>query len=206
MNEVKITWEGHSCFRMEYRDFSLVVDPYDSAMMGPGTPPLALEADAVYCSHGHGDHNFTGAVTLTGGAAPEDFSVAEAVCPHDDAGGSKRGMNTVRRFDFGGVRVAHMGDVGCVPGGEVFSLIEGCDVLMIPVGGFYTVDAATAWEIVRQARPRCVVPMHYRHEKGGFDVLSTVEDFAQYFTRVRRVGRELTLSEPLPEGLVIMQM
>ena len=115
-------------------------------------------------------------------------------------------MNTVRRFDFGGVRVVHMGDVGCVPGGEVFSLIEGCDVLMIPVGGFYTVDAATAWEIVRQARPRCVVPMHYRHEKGGFDVLSTVEDFAQYFTRVQRVGRELTLSEPLPEGLVIMQM
>ncbi len=47
MNEVKITWEGHSCFLMEYRGFSLVVDPYDSAMMGPGTPPLALRADAV---------------------------------------------------------------------------------------------------------------------------------------------------------------
>lgn len=205
MNEVKITWQGHSCFQMEYKGFTVVVDPYDSGMMGPNAAPLALTADAVYCSHEHGDHNYTQAVTLRGGAAPEDYAVGEAACPHDDAEGTKRGMNTVRCFRFGDKKIVHMGDVGCIPSDEVFDLISGCDLMMIPVGGFFTVDAATAYEIVKRAKPGCVVPMHYRTDKGGFDVLSTVEDFAKFFDKAERIGAELTLGDKMPAGLVIFQ-
>lgn len=116
MNEpVSVTWLGHAAFRMEYRGWGLVTDPYADGMV-PGLPPLRQSAGAVYCSHEHDDHNRRDYVRLTRQAPPPDFSVSEAVCPHDSQGGALRGMNTVRLFSFGALRVAHMGDLGCIPG------------------------------------------------------------------------------------------
>ncbi len=203
--EVLLTWLGHSCFRMEYEGFSLVTDPYSDGSV-PGLPPLRQSADAVYCSHFHGDHGFTEAVTLTGGRAPADFSVAEAACPHDDCGGSKRGMNTVRVFSFGGIRIAHMGAVGCIPDRDVLDLIRGCDVLILPVGGYYTVDAAQAAEIAALAAPRCVVPCHYREGKRGFDVLGGVAEFTKRFDAVAAAGSTLTVTADAPRGVVVMSL
>lgn len=173
---VKIRWLGHACYEMTYGDFTLITDPYEDGSV-PGLGDLRLAADAVYCSHGHHDHSFTAAVTLSGRAAPADFSVEEFASAHDDCGGRKRGMNTVRIFRFGHVRVAHLGDLGEYPSAELLTALRGVDALLIPTGGFYTVDSATAKSIVAETAPHCVLPMHYRSEGFGFDVLETLADF-----------------------------
>lgn len=203
MSEVKITWLGHACFRMEYRGWSLVTDPYIDDMV-PGLPPLRTAADAVYCSHEHDDHNARGLVKLTRQAPPPDFRVEEFVCPHDDAGGALRGMNTVRIFRFGPLRAAHLGDIGCMPGEELLAALTGCDLLLTPIGGYYTIDARTALDIVDRTTPRAVVPMHYRSGRFGFPVLDTLEGFAAAFgERILLPGAEFTLTETGPRGLVI---
>lgn len=207
MNEqVNIRWYGHSCFTLEYRGYTLAVDPYADGMV-PGLPPLRLSADAVYCSHAHGDHNNVGAVTLSRHSAPADFSQKEAICPHDEQGGAARGMNTVRLFRFGSLRVAHMGDVGCIPGEAVLSLVRSCDVMLLPVGGHFTVDAQTAARIVALTAPRCVVPMHYRSATAGFDVLSTVEPFTALFEDVTRLSSpSFTLTADAPRGVLLPEL
>ena len=184
---VNIRWLGHACYEIKYGDFTVVIDPYEDGSV-PGLGPLRLTADAVFCSHGHHDHNFTGAVTLSGRAAPADFAVEEIPCPHDDCGGEKRGMNTARVFHFGALRVAHLGDLGEYPSAELLRALQGVDALLIPIGGFYTIDAATAKDIVAAAKPGCVLPMHYRSGRFGFDVLQELGDF--------------TATAPTPESCV----
>lgn len=173
---VKIRWLGHACYEMRYGAFTLVTDPYEDESV-PGLGPLRLAADAVYCSHGHHDHNFTAAVTLSGRAAPADFSVEEFTTAHDDCGGRKRGLNTVRIFRFGALRVAHLGDLGEYPSAELLAALRDVDALLIPIGGFYTIDAKTARRIVAEVKPRCVLPMHYRSKTFGFDVLEELSSF-----------------------------
>lgn len=202
---VHITWLGHSCFRMEYGGWSVVTDPFaDGSVEGLGN--VREKAGAVYCSHDHGDHNAADLVALTGEAAPADFTVSTVATAHDHHNGQKRGMNTVHIFSFGGLRVAHMGDLGHVPGEDALEKIRDCDLMLLPIGGFFTIDCAEALEVVRLANPRAVVPMHYRAENFGFGVLSTLEEFAAGFPEedvTRLKGSGFTLTESSPRGLVI---
>lgn len=203
---VNVTWLGHACFRLEYGDWSVVTDPYgDGSVEGLG--PVRCRAGAVYCSHDHHDHNAVEHVALTGGAAPADFAVEIVKTAHDDCGGAKRGPNRVHIFSFGGLRVAHMGDLGHLPGEDALEKIRGCDLMLLPIGGFFTIDCAQALEVVRLAAPRAVVPMHYRTEKFGFEVLSTPDAFIAGFpadrvTTAPGSGFVLTASEP--RGLVLL--
>ena len=209
MNEtVKIQWLGHSCFRMEYGGFSLVTDPYADGYV-PGLPPLRVSADAVYCSHGHGDHNAAGCAALTGKAAPENFSVQEFSVPHDHHGGARRGGNTIRQFRFGALRVVHMGDTGCMPEEGVLAALRGCGALLLPVGGYYTVDAAEAYAIAEKIAPRCIVPMHYRGEGYGFDEIGTLEAFTALFPAedVQRLAADtFTLTADAPRCVVVPRL
>ena len=205
---VRVTWLAHACFRLEYRGWSAVIDPYKDGSV-PGCGPVRQRAGAVYCTHGHGDHSAAENVTLTGEKAPADCALATAVCPHDDANGAKRGMNTVHAFTFGDLRVVHMGDVGCMPDEDVLSLARGCDLLLLPVGGFFTVGPEEALAIVKEIGPRAVVPMHYRSESPafGYDVIGTVEPFAAGFEGPvsRPESSELVLTKDGPRGLVILR-
>ena len=173
---VNIRWLGHACYEISYGDFTLITDPYEDESV-PGLGKLRLSADAVFCSHGHHDHSFTDAVTLSGKAAPADFAVEEFTSAHDDCGGQKRGKNTVRIFHCGACRVAHLGDLGEYPSAEILTALQGVDALLIPIGGFYTIDAGTARRIVAEVKPRCVLPMHYRSASFGFDVLQELSAF-----------------------------
>ena len=119
--------------------------------------------------HGHGDHSAAACVKQTREKAPPDFSVQEFAVPHDHHGGARRGMNTIRQFCFGSLRVVHMGDTGCVPEEITLAALHGCDALLLPIGGYYTVDAEEAFAIAKKIAPRCIVPMHYRGEGFGFD-------------------------------------
>lgn len=196
MTEISIKYHGHSCFSVSDGEHTAVFDPYAPGYV-PGLKDISLTADAVFCSHGHGDHSYAEAVTLRG---EDPFLCEKIVCPHDDAGGKKRGMNTIHILHIGGMRVAHMGDIGCcLPEGNMAKL-RGVDAILIPVGGFYTIDAAEADAIARLSGARVVIPMHYRTEKAGFDTIATVEDFLKLRENVKFFGHSFTLT-PETESL-----
>ena len=179
MKQVEIEYLGHSCFRLSYAGQRIVLDPYADGMI-PGLPPLHTDAEFVFCSHEHADHNYAAAVTLHDGGAPK-FDVTALTTDHDDAGGTKRGKNIIRIFDFGGIRVAHFGDLGRDLTEEETEALQGLYCALIPVGGHFTIDAATASAIVRKIRPRTIIPMHYRKEGSGFDVLATLDEALECF-------------------------
>ena len=174
-----ITWLGHSCFVLESGGFRVLLDPYKVVR---GYPDVTAEVDAVYCSHGHFDHAYTAGVTLAAGRA-DPFAVKEVPTFHDDQNGSFRGANTARVFSAEGLTVAHLGDLGHPLTERQAAAIGPCDVLMLPVGGTYTIDAQTAKEVAEQLAPRIIIPMHYRQGEKGFLELDTVDTFLSLFPR-----------------------
>ena len=201
MYRAEITYIGHSCFVLAYESQRIVLDPYEDGSV-PGLKNVRLEAEFVYCSHFHHDHGFTAGVTIKP-AAPA-FELEELETDHDDAGGAKRGKNTVRIFRFGSLRVAHLGDLGRLPTDGEYEKLSGVDCLLIPVGGFFTIDAAAAKEIVDRVKPRVTVPMHYRSQYGGFDVIAPLEDFIGLFDRVERGGSSFDLTGDTPRQVLVL--
>jgi len=200
--EVKITAYGHACFMLEAEGYRTVLDPYRHGMV-PGLPDLNLEAEAVYCSHGHDDHGFVDAVTLkAGGKAP--YTLTEFITPHDDVNGAKRGMNTVRIFDFDGLRVAHLGDLGCFPDAALEDALRGVDCLLIPVGGFFTINSQTAAQIIRSINPKVAIPMHYRTEDTGFDAISHLDDFVKLFGCVNSRDNTFVLTPNTEKQILVL--
>ena len=171
---MKFIWHGHSCFTIETEEGTVVLDPYGDGSV-PGFGPLRLSADAVLCSHEHGDHNNRAAVSLSG--RPCGVAVSKLNTWHDDVQGKKRGANTIHILKAEGLTAAHLGDLGCMLTAEQADALKGLDALMVPIGGFYTIDADQALEIVSILNPRVVIPMHYRDASHGYDVIATAEKF-----------------------------
>lgn len=179
-----LTWYGHSCFLLETAEGSVVFDPYAPGSV-PGVELPPLTADAVLCSHGHRDHGFAEAVTLSG--RKPAFRVTAIDSFHDDKRGLLRGKNTIYVVEAEGKRVAHLGDLGHEPNEKQLAAIGKVDLLLIPVGGHYTIDAKTADRIARAVGARLTVPMHYRGEGFGYNVIGPVEDFLALRERVLRL-------------------
>ncbi len=194
MDSVKITYIGHACFKLSFNGSSLIIDPYANDYV-PGLANVAESADKVYCSHYHDDHGCESAVEISGGEA--NWSVEELEVPHDDADGAKRGMNTIRIFTFGSLRIAHLGDIGRELTEDEAEALSGLDCMMLPVGGYYTIDAAQAKAIVERTRPKVVIPMHYRGEYFGYDVISRVTDFTDGLENVTFGGCEMVVTEDM---------
>lgn len=177
---MKLTWIGHSCFRLEHNNYTIIFDPYGDGTV-PGLAPVREKANLVLCSHGHGDHNAAENVEIIK-ESENPFTITDIPTYHDEKQGTLRGDDTVRLLDDGTVKIIHFGDIGCELTDEQAALLSGADVAMIPVGGFYTVDAEVARHIVDQVNPKVVIPMHYRKDgKGGFgfDVIDTVDTFLE---------------------------
>ena len=181
---IQLQWLGHSCFRGEYQGSAVILDPFQPGSV-PGCRDIHQSAAQVLCSHEHYDHAYRDGVVLTG--IPSPFQVTAIESFHDDCQGAKRGPNLIHILAAGGIRVAHMGDIGCMPSPQALEQLQGLDAMLIPVGGFYTVGPQEAKAIVDAARPRMVIPMHYRSASFGFDVLATVDEFLALFSHVRRV-------------------
>ena len=172
---MKITWYGHSCFRLESAAGSVIFDPYERGSVPGMELPVGLNADLVLCSHGHGDHNAASLVQVSG--QQTDYTVETLFCWHDDAQGTKRGENLIRIVSGGGFRVAHLGDIGHMLPDSQLKVLHGVDALLIPVGGFYTIDAATAKRVADSIAARITVPMHYSGEGFGYDVITRLDKY-----------------------------
>lgn len=200
--EVRIIWHGHSCFEIQSEDAVIVFDPFEEV---PGYKPLSLEADLVLCSHEHADHNARDRVKLSGRSVDEDVHVDILETFHDDFEGQERGKNKIHIITIAGKRIAHMGDLGHALSHEYEDQLKDLDVMMIPVGGHYTIDADVAGMVVKSTNPAITVPMHYRTDDAGFDVISTIDPFAEQFENVHRLdSSDFAVGEQEP-GLVILK-
>ena len=177
MSSIQIQWLGHSCFRVECQGYVIVLDPFSPGSV-PGCKDIQnVEADQVLCSHEHGDHNYRAGVILREDGPENPFTVTALPWYHDGQQGAQRGPNTIDVLEAQGLRVAHFGDVGCMPSQEVLDQLQNLDAIMLPVGGHFTVGPQEAMDIVKAIQPRVVIPMHYRSDEFGFEVLGTVGAF-----------------------------
>ena len=176
MNKLTITWHGHSCFTISCNGYDVVLDPYAPGSV-PGLPELSLTADMVLCSHEHSDHGYTQAVRIRENGTENPFQITKIDTFHDDASGSMRGPNRIHILEAGGLKAVHLGDLGCGLTAMQADLLKKPDVLLIPVGGYYTIDAAQAAEIVERLSPRVTVPMHYRSDTFGYPVIGRLEEY-----------------------------
>lgn len=168
---MKIEWLGHACFRL---DESLVIDPYKDGSV-PGLAPLKTTANKVICSHGHADHSGTECVKIIPGDC--GFEIEEVPSWHDDQQGALRGPNTIFVIAKNGEKLVHLGDLGHFPTDAQLEKIKDADYLLIPVGGYYTIDAETAVKICLAANPKHITPMHYRTTTYGYPEVGTNEEF-----------------------------
>jgi L-ascorbate metabolism protein UlaG (beta-lactamase superfamily) len=191
---MEIKYLGHSSFLIKSKTAKVVTDPYDSEMLGMKFPKT--EADIITVSHHHHDHDRVDAVSLapTGTAPliidmPGEFEklgirIFGYRSYHDDKNGEERGENILYKIDVEGISVLHCGDLGYVPDDNFLDNIGDVDILLVPTGGFYTIDSNQATELVKKIEPSIVIPMHYNHDKlnqKNFDKLSPVEEFTKKF-------------------------
>ena len=177
---MKIKWLGHACMLISENGWTAVCDPFKPGTV-PGLSPVSEKADAVFCSHGHDDHNYKDAVTIEeSGAYP--MKVTAVSSWHDNAEGTLRGYNIIHVLEAdSGMRAVHLGDLGYCISEEEAKEYAKPDVLMIPVGGFYTIDAKEAKVCCDNLKPRVIIPMHYRSDTFGYDVIGTVDEFLKLF-------------------------
>lgn len=182
---MKIQYLGHSSFKLtESTGTTIVTDPY-SPKIGFAMPKVL--ADAVTISHHHFDHDNVAAVggnpQIIDKEASYDLPGVEINAFksfHDPVGGSMRGENVIFKFRMDGLDVCHLGDLGEECSAELIERILPVDVLLIPVGGNYTIDAETAKEYVDRLMPEIVIPMHYRVKDLKVDI-EKLDDFTDLF-------------------------
>ncbi len=201
---MKIAWLGHSCFTVESQGYRIVLDPYKDRSV-PGLAPVREEANQILCSHGHGDHCGTEGVSLRQGK-PSPFTVETIDTWHDDKEGALRGPNTIHILSDGQCRVAHLGDLGCDLTPEQKDKLRSLTALLIPVGGFFTINAAQAKKLADELAPTVVIPMHYRGKGFGFPVIGKVDKFTKLCDDVVACpGSELELTPQISRQTAVLK-
>ena len=204
---MKIEYLGHSSFLLTSESgIRFVLDPYT----GVGYEMKPVRAEYVFCSHFHFDHHHTEAVPgakvvdRPGKYRCGDVAVTGISAYHDEVKGRRRGEITIFVFEEKGTRICHMGDIGEKPNEKILRGVGKCDVLLLPVGGTYTVDAAGAAEYVERIRPDTVVPMHYRPADGTLDIAPPDAFLALAGAEnIVRAG-EITVPDPSLKGKTVM--
>ncbi|MEK7109638.1 MAG: MBL fold metallo-hydrolase, partial [Patescibacteria group bacterium] len=176
---------GHSSFLIKTKTAKIVTDPFDPEMVGLKFPKT--EADVVTISHQHKDHNQFKNVSGINGVnpliidMPGEFEkmgvrIFGFQTFHDKTQGAERGENILYKFESEGISILHCGDLGVIPEESFLETIGEVDILMIPVGGIYTIDAEEAVSLVKKIEPSIVIPMHY-----GSGKLAPVSEFTKKF-------------------------
>lgn len=164
---ISITYFGHSAFRIRGKKATVVTDPYDESVFARVMTKVA--ADIVTVSHSHHDHNAVSrvigepfVVDRPGEYEIKGVFILGVPSFHDSEKGARRGKNTIFVIELDGVKICHLGDLGHKLTDRQEEEINGVDILMVPVGGVYTLDASGAVEVVNQVEPKVVMPMHYQ--------------------------------------------
>lgn len=217
---LQINYFGHSSFSIKGKEGIVITDPFDANV---GLPVPKVSADMVTISHQHPDHNNFQKITPTVRRdkpfiidAPGEYEVGGISAfgyptYHDATQGSERGNNIVFAIHLEGLVVVHLGDLGHKLDEKTLEKLEKVDVLMIPVGGKYTINSKMAVEIIRDIEPSYVIPMHYKtaqHNPKMFAELETVEDFMKTYGVVKEPVMSFSISSTtLPEEteLVVMK-
>lgn len=161
----------------------IITDPYEPTFVASGGPSygeIKETADIVTVSHNHTDHNNVAAVrgnpkVVRGTTEVKGIEFKGVPTYHDDAEGKKRGNNTILCFEVDGVRVCHLGDLGHRLSDRQVAELGRIDILLIPVGGFFTIDAKVATEVCNLLKPRVILPMHYKTDKCDFPIAGVDE-------------------------------
>ena len=203
---MEIAYLGHSCFKVKTKSGVVVTDPYGKI----GTMKLpALSADLVTVSHAHADHNNIDAVagtarrekpfviTQPGEYEVEGISVFGYPTFHDNKEGAERGGNTIYIIQAEGLRLLHLGDLGHPLSEKLLDELDTVDLVMVPTGGYYTMDGKVASDVVASLEPSYVLPMHYRtpqHDEKTFGEVTGVEPFVTAYGHGSRTVKTLSIS------------
>jgi len=178
---MNIQYYGHSCFKITTKpsgrateDLVFFIDPFDKSI---GLRPPQGQADAVFITHEHHDHNNAEAlkgspivVNTPGEYSIKGMNIVGIDSWHDDQNGMLRGHNCIYIFEAEEMKICHLGDLGTNLDSEQLEMIEGVDVLFVPIGGKYTIDSKKAVEIVRKIEPVIIIPMHYKTKESILDI------------------------------------
>lgn len=207
---------GHSCFRLKGKTATLVTDPFDTATVGLKLPKID-PPDIITISHQHHDHNNMQAVKddhtfIVNG--PGEYEVKEVFIigletDHDDKKGAERGKNVIYKIIIDDLKILHLGDLGRKLTDEEVNSLGSVDILLIPVGGTYTIDAKTAGETVAQIEPRLVIPMHYGRPEMKSDLAKELAPVSQFLKEmgVENIAPQPKLSlsvDKLPESTTVV--
>ena len=196
---MKITYLGHSCFLLQSSaGKTLLTDPYT----GVGYElPKGLSANVVTISHQHFDHNYLSAVAAgevldsAGIYETNGFIIVGEECYHDEKQGALRGKNILFKITIDGLTVCHLGDLGEEVSEEMHSKIGRADILLLPVGGKYTIDAAGAKAYVHAVQPKIVIPMHYLPKDGALDIQTEEAFLSGYEVEIPQNPGEITIDK-----------
>ncbi len=193
---------GHAEFLLTLESgFRIVTDPYDGSV---GYPVRSVEADGVLVSHHHSDHdaveNVSGSPQIIDYAGLHTFApgltVTGILADHDDREGALRGKTLLFLLEAEDLRLVHLGDLGCLLGADQLEALGQVDILLVPTGGFYTLDPAGAMDVIAQLDPRIIIPMHYRTGYNADWPLVPVEDFTRLWqpSQVHSGGQALRVT------------
>jgi L-ascorbate metabolism protein UlaG (beta-lactamase superfamily) len=212
---MKIKYLGHSAFVITSEEgLKIVTDPYTRSS-GLTYGEITESADIVTISHGHSDHCNAAAVKgnpeVVKGAGRSTVKGIEfngIASYHDEARGRMRGNNTIFCFDVDGIRVCHLGDLGHLLDDRQVKEMGEVDIMLIPVGGYFTIDARAAGQVCNQLKPGVVMPMHYKTEK-GIPGIAGVDDFIKDKDNVsRRESSEVEFKReeiPPPSQIIVLK-
>jgi L-ascorbate metabolism protein UlaG (beta-lactamase superfamily) len=207
---MKIKWLAHAAFLITSDNGTrIITDPYETGN-GLNHGKIEESADIVTTSHEHFDHNNVAAVkgspqVFKGTTEARGIIIRGIATAHDNSGGRERGSNTIFCFEIDGLNVCHAGDLGHLLTDTQVAAIGKVDILLIPVGGFFTIDAKTADQVCDQLKPTVILPMHYKTDKLDFPI-SGVDEFLKGKSNVTRVdGSEIEIKAgELPASAQIM--
>ena len=209
-----ISYLGHSSFKIKTNTATIIFDPYESNI---GLHFPKQEADIVTISHNHSGHNNKAGIKNESCffiENPGEYEVKEIMIRgfrtyHDSEQGAVKGLNTAYLIQAEGITICHLGDLGHELSEKLLKEFEIADVLMVPVGGLYTLDVTTASKTVHKLEPSIVLPMHYKTDGliTQFDQLATIEDFANKVNLSITKDEKLTVKDgSLPEEMMLYEL
>ena len=215
---MKIKWYGHASFLITSdQGIKIITDPYESGAYGGQLAygKINDKADIVLVSHDHADHNDVKSlpgspqvIKGSGSKTVKGILIKGIPTYHDPSKGSERGANTIFTFSVDGIQVCHLGDLGHLLNEKELAEIGSADVLLIPVGGYFTIDPKEATRVLEQIKPKVLIPMHFKTEKCGFPI-APVEDFLKGKPNTKRSkASEVSFNKttlPQPIEIVVLE-